>query len=357
LDAARLVVVDHPPGTEVHNTGRLFSRKPFPSSELVTLHRPRPLRGAWDGEGRDVTDRLLRADGRYVSPLRLRVPQLRGLAEPYSVILDFGALEVEKPLMLAISAWLRFGGASVNMGASHNPDLPFPFPRLEVETELDQWQEVPVEVGAPAGKPKNFVVDLTGRLPEGSGRLRLTTAFEIHWDRIALLERRDNSETKIHRLAPTRTDLHWRGYSRDEELPWYLPITPNYAVVEPAPLWRTAPMGWCTRYGEVDELVAERDNALVLLAGGDELTLFFAASEVPSQTEGTIRDFFFYSSGWDKDADVHCRLGWQVEPLPWHGMDDQLYGQELRPGLEKDGWIQKYNTRWTGGTGAVIGGR
>ena len=70
--------------------------------------------------------------------------------------------------------------------------------------------------------------------------------------------------------------------------------------------------------------------------GGDELTLQFAASTLPSKAAGQRRDLFFYNSGWDKDADVHCVLGHQVGPLPWHGMNDQLYGQELRPRMDND---------------------
>jgi hypothetical protein len=52
--------------------------------------------------------------------------------------------------------------------------------------------------------------------------------------------------------------------------------------------------------------------------------------------------------GWDKDADFHCELGGQVEPLPWHGLNDQLYGKEPRPDFANDGWKKKYNTRWVG---------
>jgi hypothetical protein len=61
-----------------------------------------------------------------------------------------------------------------------------------------------------------------------------------------------------------------------------------------------------------------------------------------------VRDFFLYAVGWDKDADFHTRLGAAVEPLPWHGMDDQLYGQQIRPAFLDDGWMRKYNTRWVG---------
>jgi hypothetical protein len=98
----------------------------------------------------------------------------------------------------------------------------------------------------------------------------------------------------------------------------------------------------------VDELVRERDNALVLLNGGDELTLSFAADKLPAKPANATRDFFLYTVGWDKDSDFHVARGLTVGPLPWHGMDDQLYGQQPRPHLANDGWIKKYNTRWVG---------
>jgi hypothetical protein len=283
-----------------------------------------------------------------VSPTKLRTRQLRGLAEPHAVTLDFGRLDNQRPWVLALTGWLQFGGGMANVGASHTPDLPFPFPVLEVETATNQWKPVPVTVGAPAGKTKTILVDLAGKLPSGSRRLRLSTAFQIHWDRIALFERRDNAETRVTHLAPARTDLHWRGYSEFELWPWYLPRTPNYTNVKQTAAWTITPQGWCTRYGPVDELIASQDNALALLNGGDELTLEFAATALPPKASGAMRDFFLYTVGWDKDADFHCELGWQVEPLPWHGMDDQSYGRQKRPPFPNDDWMRKYNTRWVG---------
>ena len=47
LDEAKLVVVDHEPGTEVHSTDKLLPGKPFPRGALMTLHNEHPLqRGA-----------------------------------------------------------------------------------------------------------------------------------------------------------------------------------------------------------------------------------------------------------------------------------------------------------------------
>jgi len=61
-----------------------------------------------------------------------------------------------------------------------------------------------------------------------------------------------------------------------------------------------------------------------------------------------VRDFFLFTVGWDKDADFHVARGTTVEPLPYHGMDDQLYGTLDRPEAERDWWTKKYNTRWVG---------
>jgi hypothetical protein len=96
----------------------------------------------------------------------------------------------------------------------------------------------------------------------------------------------------------------------------------------------------------VNDLLATEDNALVLLNGGDELTLAFDATKLPPKPAGTARDFFLYGVGWDKDADFHVELGWQVGPLPWHGMDDQNYGRQDRPAFPSDGLMKQYSTRW-----------
>ena len=315
---------------------------------IVTLRNRHPLQQATRNDGVDVTAPLKETDDVFASPVQLRVPQLRGLAEPWSVTLDFGPLPVDRPLALALTGWLRFGGGMANVAASRDPDLPFPFPQLEMETAGGDWKPVEVVVGAPCGKTKTIVVDLTGKLSAGSRRMRLSSAFEIHWDRIALFERGENAGTKIARRQPGVADLHWRGFSEFANLPWYLPLTPEYERISARANWRITPAGWCTRYGDVRELVERRDDALVLMNGGDELTLKFAADGLPPKPAGYVRDFFFYSSGWDKDADFHCEKGWLVEPIPWHGMDDQLYGRQQRPVIDGDWWMNKYNTRWVG---------
>ena len=348
LDTAKLVVVDHPTGTLVWPTSKLRPAKPFPPHELWTLRPLAPLRQAVRSDGLDVTEALAHTDSQMVSPVQLREPQLRGLAEPYSVTMDFGELPTDRPLVLVLNGWLHFGGGMANIAASLDASLPFPFPTLEVETSRGEWQKVAVEVGAPAGKTKTILVDLEKKLPPGTRRLRLTTAFEIHWDSAALCERAAGDQNQKVTLTPNHTDLHWRGFSEYKSLPDYLPLTPEYSQVQFTPPWRRTPSGWCTRYGAVDELVQHHDDALLLLNGGDELALTFKADRLPPKPADFERSFFLYVVGWDKDADFHVAEGWRVEPLPFLGMDDQAYGRQTRPAGLSDAWITQYNTRWVG---------
>ena len=348
LDQAKLVVVDHPAGTVVHPTSKLRASKPFPPHELWTLRPVSRLMRAVRSDGLDVTDALARIDNRMASPVHLREPQLRGLAEPFSLTMDFGPLPADRPLVLALTGWLRFGGGMANIAAALDPNLPFPFPTLEAELPDGSWKPVPTDVGAPAGKTKTILVELGNKLPLGARRLRLTTAFEIHWDSALLCENVAADQNRQVSLSPDRADLHWRGFSQFETLPDFLPLTPNYEKTQAIPPWNRTPAGWCTRYGSVDELVRSKDDELVLLNGGDELALSFKADRLPPKPEAFDRDFFLYVVGWDKDGDFHVGQGWRVQPLPFSGMDDQAYGKELaRPGLS-DPWIQKYNTRWVG---------
>lgn len=349
LDEAKLVVVDHEPGTEVHATDKLLPGKPFPKGGIVTVHREQPLRRAEMLDGRDVTGALKAIDGVRASPPRLRAPQLRGLAEPHGVMLDFGDLDVSRPLMLVMNGWLRFGGGMANIASSHDPGLPFPFPTLEAEIAPGVWEVVDVVVGAPAGKTKTIVVNLDGRLKAGTRRLRLQQAFEIHWDRIALLEKKPDARTTVRFVTPSEAELRFRGFSALRPLPPDWPTTPDYENVQPNFYWTITPGGWCTRYGDVSGLVAVRDEGLALINGGDELSLRFTTNAVPSKPAGTIRNFFLYVDGWDKDSDFHVARGTEVGPLPFHGMDDQAYGRQVRPSFPSDTLHRKFNTRWVEG--------
>jgi hypothetical protein len=356
LDEARLIAVDHPRGTVVHPTSKMRAAPPFPPHELWTLRPLATPRLAVRSDGLDVTAALARVDNQMVSPVRLRRPQLRGLAEPFSVTLDFGPLPAA-PAGAGADGLAPFRRRDGEHRRVLDPTLPFPFPVLEAELADGTWRKVDVDVGTPAGKTKTILVDLEDKLPAGTRRLRLSTAFEIYWDCALLCEKAGAADTRDYSVQPERTDLHWRGYSRYADLPPSLPLTPVYAEVSPTPPWDRTPAGWFTRYGAVGDLVARRDDRLVLLDGGDELALSFDAARLPPPAPGMTRDFFLHVVGWDKDADFHVGQGWQLGPLPFQGMDDQAYGREPRPGRIDDSWIKAYDTRWVGPVVVSPGGK
>ena len=129
-----------------------------------------------------------------------------------------------------------------------------------------------------------------------------------------------------------------------------MPGTPVYEQLLPRPKWSRTPSGWATRYGAVDELLAAEDDGLCLVTGGDELTLEFNVAGLAALPPGHVREYFLRTVGWDKDSDYHVAAGTTIDPLPWHGMNYQQYGTEVRPAFPSDLLHQRFNTRWVGPT-------
>jgi hypothetical protein len=340
FDEAKLVAVDHAPGVEVHSTDKLRPG-PFPPSALVALSNRRPLAAATGDDGVDRTADLSEIDGRFAPCGAPQVVPYRGQTLPLAITMDFGKLDAAAPLVLALTGWLQYGQASTNIAMSQNRGLTVIPPRLEVETADGAWQDVDVVVGMPAGKTKTILVDLTGKLPEGARRLRLTTTFEIRWDRAALFDHLNDAERVVHHLAPQSATLRFRGFSEISFRQPGHPTTPDPNVIYPAPPWRWTLEGWCTRYGDVMELLAEQDGKMVVVNGGDCVDLSFDAAALPPVPSGLTRTMFFYSVGWDKDGDHNVVDGDTVEPLP--GEHPPLTDGEK---LNLDDWRIRYNTRW-----------
>ncbi len=340
FDHARLVAVDHEPGVEVHPTDKLMPA-PFPPSELWALAPAGALRSARaeDAQGkeaRDETAALAVLDGRRAGIGVPLPPSFRGQTLPRTLTLDFGPLAADRPLVLALSGWLQYGDASTNIALSQSKEVQVVPPTLEVETGDGLFRPLPVVVGMPAGKSKTILVDLAGKLPRGARKLRLTTSFEIRWDRIALFERRPASELATTAQLASSAVMSYRGFSRLAPEEEGGPTRARWDQVGLLPPWRTALEGWSTRYGDVLELVTRRDGRLAILNSGDAVALTFDARAFPPLPPGKVRTFFFESVGWDKDSDPNIATGWTVEPLP------------SEPGVPTpdEEWKARYNTRW-----------
>lgn len=330
LDSAKLLAVDHAPGVEVHSIDKL-GPPPYPPSELWALRAPKLPRSVTGDDGTDRTEAVRVIDGVFAPPGPLLPPPLRGQCEPLTLTMDFGPLDATRPLVLALTGWIQYGDASANIASSQNASLPVIPPKLEVETADGAWTALEVVVGMPAGKNKTILCDLTGMLPSGAKRLRLTTTFELRWDRIGMFERISETEIERREVLPRSAELRFRGFSEIKARAPGHPQTPAYDQVSARPAWRTTPQGWCTRYGDLLDLVKSRDERLAILNAGDAVTLRFDANALPPVAPGRERTFFFHSVGWDKDADHNVVEGDTVEPLPVADGKDRAV---------------EFNTRW-----------
>ena len=169
LDEAHLVAVDHPNGTVSIPTSKMHASGPFPAHEIWTLRPIGTPKAAVRSDGLDVTEALARADGVMVSPVKLRRPQLRGLAEPYSITLDFGPLPRDRPLVLALTGWLHFGGGMANIGGAIDRTPPFPFPSLEAELGDGTWHRVDARWEHRQARRRQFSSTLREGYPQAQG--------------------------------------------------------------------------------------------------------------------------------------------------------------------------------------------
>ena len=348
LDAAEFVAVDHPADVEIHATDKLMP-EPFPASELWALANGMVPSLVASSDGLDRTAALSAIDGLFAPPGELLPPPYRGMCRPLSLTMEFDRQPTENHRVLALTGWIHYGDASTNIALSQQRAYEVIPPMLEARVD-GAWQAIDVVVGMPAGKTKTILVDLEGRVPNGFDALRLTTTFELRWDRIALMERYPGGDVFVTRAKPRQANLHWHGFAPLVSRAPQHPTTPVYSEAVDQPAWRTTPQGWCTRYGDVLPLVGAVDDRLVLANAGDAVELAFSAPDAAVQ-EGLVRSYFFYSFGWEKDGDHNVVGGDRVLPLPasdpasdvFFGMSrEEVFALEEHP----MDWRLEYNTRW-----------
>ena len=320
FDYLRLWVVDHPREVEVASNLKIIPGARLPERVLASRNL-RPVAGAWDGEGRDVTEAVRRRDEVYADGyVRSRY---QGVARPWTFTFDLGAAPAAA-VRLHLDGWIFPADASLNLAVAQRSDLPYVPPRLEVET-AEGWRPLIPSMGHPAGKTKTMVVD-TPPLPAGSSKLRIVTSLWLHWDRIAWTTAvADHEPVLVARLAPLRAELRYRGFSALVREAPNAPHTFDYAEQRAESPWLPFP-GRYTRYGDVRELLAAADDFAVILAPGDEIDLAFDASDLPAPAPGFSRTLFLESHGWDKDADRNTFQGERLEPLPFRAMSGYPFG-------------------------------
>ena len=348
IDQLRLIAVDHPAGVEVYPDERFLSEKPFASGTTVAVSAPRPVAGAWDNHGRDVTALLAEKDHRYVRDFTNL--SYAGFANMHALTLDLGAWSPEHPLRLLLDGYIEYFSASSMYAAWQAGLHPIP-PRVDALMPDGTWKRVVEDMGFPAGLPRTIVVDLTGKLPAGTRKIRITTNLQIYWDRIRVDNGPDVRDEVRETEAPlAMAHLAFRGYPQQIEGKTPGDLTYNYDRIS-----QTGPFLWArgvyTRYGDVTPLLKAIDNRYVIFGTGEEIDAEFRFRALPLLPAGWTRDYFFYANGFVKDMDYWEASPFTVGPMPFHAMSTYPYpkSEHYPAGAASDAYWLEWNDRFESG--------
>ena len=185
-------------------------KPPFADGRAVLSANAHPVAGAWDDKGRDVTALLRTRDHQYVRDFT-NLP-FAGFANQHTLTLDVGEWTAANPLRLLLHGFIEYFSASSMYAAWQSNLQPMP-PYVEAQLPDGSWKRVIDEMGFPAGLPRTIVVDLTGKLPPGTRRIRLTTNLQIYWDQ-ALIDNGPDAPQHIRQteLSLASAQLAFRGY-------------------------------------------------------------------------------------------------------------------------------------------------
>jgi len=343
LDQVKLLAIDHPATYEVFPDERFVSNPPFPEFRVVASRNARPPAGAWDDKGNDVLKLLSAADRKYVTDFEGL--SFAGFAKLHWVELDLGKWDAAKPLRLIIDGYTDYFTAT-SMYAADQAGIKVIAPYVEAQDEKGNWKRVVEDMGFPAGLARTMVTDLTGKIPEGTRRIRIVTNLKIYWDSIHIDQTGDAHDARVQEVPLANASLAFLGYPKEIRLTPASDTTYSYSQrSKTGPYTRAA--GNYTRYGDVKNLLRNADDRFVIFSSGEGMKLDFDPSGLKPVPAGWVRDYFFFADGFEKDMDFYAADAFTVEPLPKHGRKPYPYatGEEYPEDAEHRKYQLEYNTR------------
>jgi tetratricopeptide (TPR) repeat protein len=366
LDQVRLLAVDHPANEAVYPNEYFASSPPYPEFKVVVSRDARPPAGAWDEHGHNVLSDLLAH--RYFGDFE--VTHFLGFAKPHTLTLDLGAPYNGGPLWLLAHGAIEYFSAN-SMYAASQAGIEAIAPYVDAEDSKGNWKRVMDDMGFPAGGPRTMTADLTGKLPRGTHKIRISTNLQIYWDNILIsrtgqpqgrhpersrssggAKDRASSAPEFHltTVPLVKADLEYHGY------PYKIEGNPPgnvqyiYEKVSATGPY-TRPFGTYTRYGDVLPLLTATDDKLAVFGSGDEVRLDFDPSSLPPLPQGWVRDYFFAANGYEKDMDFYAAEGNFVAPLPFLSMGEYPYAPKGSFPLDDAhvNYLLEYNTRHMSG--------
>lgn len=320
IDQLRMIAVDHPDNVQVNPDERFLDNPPFATGRVVASEDLRLPVNAWDGRGRDVLPQLSRRDHKFASgftPL-----PYDGFANLHALTLDLGALQPKAPLRLLMTGYVNYFSATSLYAAWQAGIRPIS-PYVEAQLPNGSWRRVLADAGFPAGLERTIVVDLTGKLPPGTRRVRLMTNLQIYWDQV-LIDQSAGAPARTTEMPLVSANLHFRGYPKEIDL-----ASPGDLDYDYNEISLTGPFqherGDYTHYGDVLPLLSKVDDRFVIFGSGEGIAAEFDASKLPPLPHGWTRDYFFYANGYEKDMDWWEGSPFTVAQLPFHAMTTYPY--------------------------------
>ena len=340
LDKLRMHVFDLPPGWQVIPDERMQTGEPAVTGEPLFYRRAIAPASVRDAAGRDHTAALAAADHVAADPGSLDMRFLGRLADPLVLTVEFGQV-VNPPgsrPVLAADGWVEYPYsqtvfAAWQAGARYEP------PSLEARDRSGEWHTVHAGFGYPAGMPRRMALPLDA-LPPDTVALRLTSNLEIYWDRIEVVHAEPAPSELRHRVVhPERTRLAKTGFPARLERPQR---RPDYDYGVRKAFWDTRYLpGFYTALGPVDPLLADADDAFVIMGPGEEVQAEFPAPQDPPA--GWRRQLVLEVHGYAKDMDLYTEHGDAVGPLPRrHARDPEAVAR-------RDALDARYQTRYQAG--------
>jgi len=394
LDRLQLVVIDHPETRSVYPDERFPAGKNPPTQDLLLFPRNDTICAivAKDQRGNDVTATLWHRDRRTVDGFAKR--SWIGWAEEHWVELDF-ATELAKfgpgdRIGLFLYGWTDYPYAESIFAADQAGFKLLP-PVLERQDANREWRMIAGDLSFPAGLPRMMTYDVTGLCTGPNCKLRIRTNMHVYWDQIfvaPIVERvpcikkgnnqgapcfggplaktlslaatppkhannpnpdvTNRDSVRVHQLEVHRAILEHRGITQEYSPDGKEPTLYAYDRLDPVPVTRLA--GKLTKFGDVTELLHERDDCFVIFGPGDEVSVAFDATKLPPLPAGWKRSFVLRTAGYCKDASPFTAPGGTIEPLPFEAMSNFPYGTgERYPDTPRHREYQRvYNIRMIG---------
>jgi Tfp pilus assembly protein PilF len=343
LDQVRLLAIDHPAAYDVYPNERFVSAPPFPEFRVIASRDAHPPAGAWDDHGNDVLSLIAKPDRKYVTNLE-DLP-FAGFAKLHWLELDLGVWDAGKPLRLIIDGYTDYFTAT-SMYAADQAGIKVIAPYVEALDMQGKWVRVIDDMGFPAGLARTMVADLTGKLPQGTRRIRIANNLKIYWDAIRIDQTLEQPDARVAEVPLAHAALDFLGYPREIRLTPASDTTYSYAHRSMSgPYARAA--GNYTRYGDVRQLLEKPDDRFVVFSSGEGVKLDFDPRKLRALPAGWVRDYFFYANGFEKDLDFYAAHAFTVEPLPRHSLLPYPYpeGKDYPGDAEHLRYQLEYNIR------------